>query len=63
MDTVIAAAIAAVPPTLMAALSWRNARAAKHQTNGALHGPIEEIRDRVERTENLMIRHLEDHAR
>jgi hypothetical protein len=47
VETIIAAAIVTVPPTLMAALSWRNARSAKHQTNGALSEPLARIETRL----------------
>ena len=48
--------------------AWRNAKAAKAQTNGMLHEPLEQIRVavldtqlRVTRTEGVLMDHLRDH--
>jgi hypothetical protein len=60
---ILAAVISAVAPTTMAALAWRNARAAKHQTNGALHGPISEIKADVAEIRLGLAEHREEHHR
>lgn len=48
METTLATLITVVPPTLMAALAWRNARSAKNQTNGQLHEPLSRIEAKID---------------
>lgn len=45
----IAVAIITIVPTTIASIAaWRNSRAAKHQTNGALSEPLSRIEDKLD---------------
>lgn len=42
------AIIAIVPTTIASIAAWRNARIAKHQTNGALSEPLSRIEEKLD---------------
>lgn len=48
MDAILVAVVAAVPATIASLASWRNAKAANHQTNGLLQEPLKRIEDKLD---------------
>lgn len=47
-QTLAIAIVAAIPATIASLASWRNAKAANHQTNGLLQEPLKRIEEKLD---------------
>lgn len=58
MEAIIVATVAAIPATIASLAAWRNARAANHQTNGQLHGPLQRIEAKIDDLAEWQAQHV-----
>lgn len=61
MTEVLTAGIISIPPTIAALAAWRNAKATKEQTNGALHDPLTRIEATLQDVLHWQIKHDRRH--